>query len=170
MSYKRSFGTILILCFLLLSVSGVGTASATLQQDNHLNAQINSTIQNIEDDTIYQDQHNGGRATPSDSEGGTNQWSTDRKNIICGGGEGSEAAQLVIRFLFGVLAITGIVFAMIIYAAQKFGTIIGSDQFSDYDGVESFYKVIRMILVMYALSVVAVPLFGIDISCLMPAF
>jgi len=93
-------------------------------------------------------------------------------SIICQGDSASNNAEQIFQYIIGVFMALGFVLGMLFWAAEQFEKSIGGmdvNLLGDIDGKESLRKAILLPLIVYFFDFISQPLFGINITCLIPS-
>lgn len=108
------------------------------------------------------DNHNEG--------GDTSDWNTE-KNLICGDTDAANDTQVVFQYIIGIFMIMGFVFGILMFAAEQFeNSIMGEDTkiLGDVKGKQALRKGVMLPIIVYFFEFISKPVFGLDISCVVP--
>lgn len=94
--------------------------------------------------------------------------------LICGDGDAAGDAQQLFRFLLSIYMFFGFVFGLVYFAAGHTEDIITGyspewNPLGDIDGKDALVKAFTIPLLIYFFDFVSEPLFGLNISCIVPS-
>lgn len=104
-------------------------------------------------------------------DGDTSDWNTE-SSLICGDTDAANDTQVVFQYIIGIFMIMGFVFGILMYAASKFeDSVMGEehDILGDIDGNNALRKAVMLPIVVYFFDFISGPVFGLDISCIVPS-
>lgn len=93
--------------------------------------------------------------------------------LICGSGDAAESTQQVFQFILGIFMVFGFLFAILLWAGEQFENSIGGsggeyEALGGLDGTEAVKKAFILPFIIYFFDLISEPLFGIDITCIVP--
>lgn len=98
------------------------------------------------------------------------EWEEPEGGIICGDSAGAETAQNILRSVIAIFMIFGLVFGIMLYAASKFEETLADGVLGGLDGMDSFFSAVKLMFLVFFVGLIAEPLFGIRVSCIIPNF
>lgn len=98
------------------------------------------------------------------------EWEEPEGGIICGNSEGAETAQNILRSVIAIFMIFGLVFGILLFAASKFEETLAEGVLGGLDGMDSFFSAVKLMFLVFFVGLIAEPLFGIRVSCIIPDF
>lgn len=104
-------------------------------------------------------------------DGDTSDWNTDA-SLICGDTDAASDTQVVFQYIIAIFMIMGFVFGLLMFAAEQFeNSVLGEeyDILGDVQGKQAVQKGIMLPLLVYFFEFISEPVFGINISCIVPS-
>lgn len=111
-------------------------------------------------------------AEANGSETTTDNGESDTIGFICEGeNAGASGPQLIFQYVIGFFMMMGLLFGMVFWAAERveIAALGGSTEFlGGIDGKNAIKKGFMLPIIVYFFDFISEPLFGINISCIVP--